>query len=194
MQYIGDLTSLTEEDWEEVKIPQRIKKIVREVVKRAFTHKMEKEDRVADMVREAELKSRKAKRDISIDMYSRMVALAVEDKVVTQKELDSLAKLRIDFELSESDHDKVLKNLEIDKKAYREMTKGAASSTNKNTTSASKATCLVCMEKEPDHIILDCMHLCLCRTCSSYYTVKGKTMQCPSCRADVREVRKVYWS
>eukprot|EP00298_Acanthocystis_sp_HF-20_P001501 c11913_g1_i1.p1 GENE.c11913_g1_i1~~c11913_g1_i1.p1 ORF type:complete len:271 (-),score=87.87 c11913_g1_i1:39-851(-) len=40
--------------------------------------------------------------------------------------------------------------------------------------------CVVCLEKEPDTMILPCRHLCLCKDCGDLYKVQNKN--CPYCR------------
>ncbi len=52
-------------------------------------------------------------------------------------------------------------------------------------------TCVICLDNESDVVILDCMHLCLCKTCATKFT-DPKTSVCPNCRKPVKEVRHVY--
>jgi Zinc finger, C3HC4 type (RING finger)/SPRY domain len=51
--------------------------------------------------------------------------------------------------------------------------------------------CVVCLDAKSDHIILPCMHLCLCIECAPLLQ-QAAHARCPKCRQDVGEVRKVY--
>jgi hypothetical protein len=46
--------------------------------------------------------------------------------------------------------------------------------------------CCICLDNPKTHIVLDCMHLCLCADCS-----KGLKI-CPFCRAPARDIKLVY--
>lgn len=52
--------------------------------------------------------------------------------------------------------------------------------------------CVVCMEAPANHIVMDCMHLCLCGTCSMMYNGIYKENGCPKCRASISKVAKIY--
>jgi len=46
--------------------------------------------------------------------------------------------------------------------------------------------CCICLDKQKTHIVLDCMHLCLCGDCSEGLKI------CPFCRAPARDIKRVY--
>ncbi len=49
--------------------------------------------------------------------------------------------------------------------------------------------CIVCYDNIANHVILDCMHVCLCEDC-----IQGlPNNQCPQCRGPVKEKRKIYY-
>eukprot|EP00808_Paulinella_micropora_P008967 g17939.t1 len=50
-------------------------------------------------------------------------------------------------------------------------------------------TCVVCLDGDRTHILLDCMHFCLCGDCASK---KSDLRRCPLCRSYVSEIRRVY--
>jgi len=50
--------------------------------------------------------------------------------------------------------------------------------------------CVVCMDAVCDHVLLDCMHLCLCGTCASLFRDADAT--CPRCRTPVKQVQKLF--
>lgn len=49
--------------------------------------------------------------------------------------------------------------------------------------------CVVCMEYKKTHIVLPCMHLCLCQNCGAERTISF----CPLCRSAVQDIRKVHF-
>jgi hypothetical protein len=52
--------------------------------------------------------------------------------------------------------------------------------------------CVVCMEAPANHVVLECMHLCLCANCAMMYTGIYKDSGCPKCRGTISKVSKVY--
>lgn len=47
-------------------------------------------------------------------------------------------------------------------------------------------SCCICLDGPPTHIILDCMHLCLCGGCTE------GLKNCPKCRAPVLAIKRVF--
>lgn len=65
----------------------------------------------------------------------------------------------------------------------------------------SRNACCVCQTEKASHIVLDCMHMCLCDECKDNFRAPrsdtsppGIAKQCPVCRAKIKDVRKVYSS
>jgi len=57
--------------------------------------------------------------------------------------------------------------------------------------------CCLCLDAPATHIILDCFHLCLCKTCAMRFAEKaaqesGKQQHCPKCRAVIRVIHQTY--
>lgn len=63
--------------------------------------------------------------------------------------------------------------------------------TGVNATDWEEKMCVVCCDAEPDHIIMDCMHMCLCGVCVQHY--KGTNAVCPKCRSEVTEIKKIFY-
>ena len=42
--------------------------------------------------------------------------------------------------------------------------------------------CIICFEKTPNMLYLECMHLCVCNSCD----IKGKFHKCPLCRTKIK--------
>jgi len=49
-----------------------------------------------------------------------------------------------------------------------------------------ESTCVVCMEKPPETVIVDCGHLCLCVKCGNHMKF------CPLCRVPISKIIKVF--
>lgn len=53
-------------------------------------------------------------------------------------------------------------------------------------------TCVVCMDKEVDHVMVPCGHLCVCGSCAG--ALKHEKMNaCPVCRRKTKLVQRVYY-
>ena len=50
--------------------------------------------------------------------------------------------------------------------------------------------CVVCLDKPKDHVIMNCMHLCLCETCAEDFSKEGAS--CPLCGKKVRKVVRIF--
>lgn len=47
--------------------------------------------------------------------------------------------------------------------------------------------CVICMDRARAYVILPCGHLCICGVC------KGSVGQCPICRANIMQIKRVYF-
>jgi hypothetical protein len=58
------------------------------------------------------------------------------------------------------------------------------------------ASCVICLDHQPICIILPCMHKSLCCSCARSITANGTKergqVKCPMCKADVKEIKRVY--
>lgn len=52
--------------------------------------------------------------------------------------------------------------------------------------------CVICMEKVSSHVILPCMHVCLCDKCV-VESQRQNVATCPKCRSNYTETRKLYF-
>ena len=61
-----------------------------------------------------------------------------------------------------------------------------------------RTECVVCLEAVADHVIADCMHMCLCSACAVKFNpygsqpVRGTFQQCPKCRGRIRNIKRVF--
>jgi len=52
--------------------------------------------------------------------------------------------------------------------------------------------CAVCYDKKKDHLLVPCMHMCLCEDCATRYRTEP-IETCPMCRAHIRRIVRVIW-
>lgn len=52
--------------------------------------------------------------------------------------------------------------------------------------------CLICMSRRKITVCLPCMHMTYCVTCSIECQSKSKVLSCPTCRAEIKEVKRIY--
>lgn len=126
-------------------------------------------------------------------MYNSIVQMAVDDKVLTKKELlQRIEEVRLKYELTVQDHDLVLKELGVSKQQYLQFTQNQIGSVERKSDTASLMQCVVCLDARSDHVILPCMHLCLCGDCTPFYKTQHSDLLCPKCRTSVKTVTKVF--
>lgn len=53
-------------------------------------------------------------------------------------------------------------------------------------------TCVICMDKEVDHVMVPCGHLCVCSGCVKQLKAE-KLTTCPVCRTKPKLVQRVYY-
>ena len=52
--------------------------------------------------------------------------------------------------------------------------------------------CVICLEKEPNILYLDCMHIAICDSCDRLKETTGKRYKCDVCRAEISKRVKIY--
>ncbi|XP_077992283.1 uncharacterized protein LOC144446403 [Glandiceps talaboti] len=50
--------------------------------------------------------------------------------------------------------------------------------------------CLICLDRGVDSVLYQCGHMCVCMTCG--LRLKGQGLNCPMCRAPIRDVIRAY--
>jgi len=51
-------------------------------------------------------------------------------------------------------------------------------------------SCLICLDRGVDCVLYQCGHMCVCMTCG--LRLKGQGLNCPVCRAPIRDVIRAY--
>ncbi len=194
--FIGDLLEAGPNDWDLVTIPGRVKRMLQEIVRvaRGYTFADKNEEMKFQVVR-AKFEARKEARQMKIDMYKDMIEMAIDDKVITDEEMKRIEKVRVKHELTQADHDGVLKSLGITRQQFAQFTRNKLSggAVEGKDQEEDLMTCVVCMDARSDHVILNCMHLCLCGDCAPFLQSQIPGASCPKCRQNVTKIVKVFF-
>jgi len=86
---------------------------------------------------------------------------------VTPREETMLVDLRTQYRISNESHAETLKELKLTTEAFQRLKVSVDDTSTK--ASASGTDCVVCLAATATHVILDCMHLCLCADCAHYF-------------------------
>jgi hypothetical protein len=53
--------------------------------------------------------------------------------------------------------------------------------------------CVVCLDAASNHVVMSCMHICLCSSCAAAIGRRSpNSAVCPLCSASARDIRRVY--
>jgi hypothetical protein len=119
-------------------------------------------------------------------IYEGILCMALADRSISEPEENLLVQMRTKLGLSEENHRQALKNINVSEVDWQNM-KNRGKQEKGEGGGNDHAECIVCFDKMADHVILDCMHICLCEDDI------GGIKECPKCRAPVREIRRVYF-
>ena len=120
---------------------------------------------------------------VHLDVYTEALRVMVLKDYLTVTDVRHLAQLRQQRSISEAQHMSVLANLGLTQTTFEDLLRKGNKMSNIST------ECVVCMDGVADHIILKCMHLCLCKKCVPGVLGQGK---CPKCRAPAVDILKTF--
>jgi len=139
-----------------------------------------------------------ALKDRDLLWYQQMLRMAVADGILSGEESTVLDKCRTDFDMSDHDHYESLKAvgltaIEFEQMKMRSMAPAfeddEADAVGEKGVKA--AECVVCLDNAADHLLMHCMHVCLCEPCSEMLEETSKV--CPKCRASYDKIARVYF-
>jgi len=151
-----------------------------------------------------------AERKTKLEMYKSIIEIAISDEVLTSKELGQIQTVRVKHSLTDQDHDLILQQIGISKEQYQQYTRNklkyprnggygddgmyhATNNVEESKAAAAKLlTCVVCLDARSDHVVVPCMHLCLCGDCAPFYKQQQGNLACPKCRSKVETAMKVF--
>jgi len=102
-----------------------------------------------------------------LNVYRTIVSDIVKTGRVTPREETMLVDLRTQYRISNESHAETLKELKLTTEAFQRLKVSVDDTSTK--ASASGTDCVVCLAATATHVILDCMHLCLCADCAHYF-------------------------
>jgi len=120
-----------------------------------------------------------------LQAYREYVRGLLIDGVLDNAELAHLENYRRDRGISDQQHLSVLKDLNLTIEQFKAMMPDNAESTS------NEMECVVCMENRKDHVVMDCMHICVCEKCAED-VLNEANPKCPLCSGQIKEIRKTY--
>jgi len=126
-----------------------------------------------------------------LSWYRDVLLIALADKSLSPDEDSLLAGVRKKLKISEEEHERILRECGWTKEEFDRIRKAAPDG------DPWRRECCLCLDAPATHIILDCFHLCLCKTCAMRFAEKaaqesGKQQHCPKCRAVIRVIHQTY--
>jgi hypothetical protein len=128
---------------------------------------------------------------LRLEGYTQFLLALLCSETLSEDQNKALARIRRERQVSNEEHLVILEMLHKKPEDLDEMTQaGQRLQESLNHLQQQQEGCVCCMDAVADHVILDCMHICLCVTCAPLFG--GKDKVCPQCRAVVKEVRKTF--
>jgi len=116
------------------------------------------------------------------EWYKDLLQMSLADRSLSAEEEALLSKVRKKHKVTDEEHVQMLKEIgwTVDEyEACRESSKAGAKE------------CVVCIDAIATHIILDCMHVCLCGDCAPKL-LQNPSAVCPKCRGKIAAIRKTF--
>jgi len=125
------------------------------------------------------------------DMYKSVLRAVLIDGQLNTAEEQMLSELRQQHGITYEEHERLLKECGVDAAKLAELKEIGH---NKEKEKVPSKECVVCLDAEADHVVLDCFHMCMCETCASMLNKESdpKRKICPVCRGPIRDVKKVF--
>jgi len=130
-----------------------------------------------------------------MEVYEAILQMAAADKSISPAEEELLSRMRAKFGISDARHSEICTKLGITTWEFDLMKKRSESGVGGESATpgagSGREECIICLDNPSDHVLLDCMHLCLCEPCAK--ELMATTKRCPKCRTEVKETRRVYY-
>jgi ferredoxin len=138
------------------------------------------DERIARANAEAEVKNHLNQLQRSI--YREFLRGITADESITPTAYEQLRLYREQHNINNTEHAAVLSELNLSAERFEKM---------KHFDVAPEKECIVCQDQAKDHIILNCMHICLCADCAVKLN-NGKS-KCPMCDKKISSIVKVFF-
>jgi hypothetical protein len=121
-------------------------------------------------------------------IYEGLLKWVIANGTVKLEEEEVLAGFRSKLNIDEEQHLVILEGFGISLDDWDKMRTSVHNESDSGKVSYVDE-CIICYDSSSTYVILDCMHLCLCKSCALKLHSEGGI--CPKCRQPIREVRKV---
>jgi len=115
------------------------------------------------------------------DWYLDVLRMAIADDALTPDEDSLLAQVRNKLKITDAENVKILKKLGLTEellKAKRKDEQGGKE-------------CVLCLDAVANHVLLECMHICVCGDCAATLKSQAKK-ECPKCRATFVDIKQTF--
>lgn len=116
-------------------------------------------------------------------VYKEFIKGLIADETISIVEYEQLKLYRDKKKISMSDHLLVLSELGLTNEKFESMKKFEVGAKREN-------ECVVCLDKPKSHVILPCMHLCLCDDCAVSWVKKNA--KCPICSKKLTQILRIF--
>jgi len=148
--------------------------------------------RLQDNIKEEQMKRQKLEKTLEqkikfteLQSYREYIRGLIVDGVIDNAELVQLENYRRERGITELQHATVLRDLNLSAEQFKALIPDTSESTS------NEMECTICMENRKDHIVMDCMHICVCEKCAED-VLKEPHPKCPLCSGQIREIRKTF--
>jgi hypothetical protein len=148
--------------------------------------------RLQDTIKEEQIKRQTLEKSLEqkikfteLQSYREYIRGLIVDGVIDNAELVQLENYRRERGITELQHATVLRDLNISAEQFKALIPDTSESTS------NEMECTICMENRKDHMVMDCMHLCVCEKCAED-VLKEAHPKCPLCSGQIREIRKIF--
>lgn len=116
------------------------------------------------------------------EWYADVFRMSMIDRTLSSEEEHLLKKIRTKLDITDDEHKEVMREAGWTEQELKEAKQD----------SERFAECVVCMEAPANHIVMECMHLCLCGTCAMKYNGIYREHGCPNCRGKITRIAKTF--
>jgi Zinc finger, C3HC4 type (RING finger)/UBA-like domain len=130
---------------------------------------------------EAELKAERAA--MRLNLYAAFVRGITAGESISLNAFEQLKEYRKQRNITDAEHAKALDSIGMKTTQFDGLKRFEMKEKADN-------ECVVCLDNVKDHVMFDCMHLCVCEDCAVDFNRPGS--KCPMCSKKVRQVARIY--
>lgn len=117
------------------------------------------------------------------DWYRDVLKMAMVDDCLTPDEYSLLAQVRRKLAIDDDEHIRILAGMGLTEEGLKEKRKEETGNNE----------CIVCLDAPATHVILECMHICVCGDCAkTFESLREANRVCPKCRNPITRIQQCY--